>query len=713
MSCRHDSSSLASKQRRHFNKLLARATVCASSAFICTALLPTVNANASNVVIPAQQASTVDDQFGVSSQSLFVSPGQSISTQVSVSNSLIAEHHESGGLSLALLVYPRVRNSRDYDNAVKDEMRGSALSLNDAPLEQLAPLSTSQDSATYSIDLPNSDLSDGIYPIRIELRDNDNETIERRNSFVISAGTRNKINTSVVLPLTQTSAPASLQNSISSIELENFASIAETLRTYPNTPFDIATNGQTINAISKQQPALVSQIANSTNAAIHWTSYTTYSPSLFQTPATNNEIQQQLVASRDSITSNFTTNVSQRPVLGASGSSQTVANIPEIKAIEPVIDSIWVDSGGDSLTPLMSSTADFDENTSKEQNIILSESRFAEALVNDVDPAVQVAQAISALSLQNLTKSENQLQNTIDDKNNFARTMIGVAPTKTSAQTIKLLVAQLSNSPLHQLRWLDENVAPLITNAEGLDEVKINSADDIIDTLPPSDEELRTLANTRATYESFVRLVGAETALTAQLGDALLRTADSRFGTDERIAFLKLIDQAVIDEFGQVRVPSDRPVRLTARHGDIPVTVESNVNYPIKVLIRVDSRQLTFPNGNEQLITLEKKNTTSRISVTARGSGTFPLEVTVLTPDGAIELGRTTITVRSTAFSGVGVAISVLAIAVLSFWWGRELIKARRRRILATTSIEATESTSPTTNTVDPQIEVDRDLNLP
>ena len=54
--------------------------------------------------------------------------------------------------------------------------------------------------------------------------------------------------------------------------------------------------------------------------------------------------------------------------------------------------------------------------------------------------------------------------------------------------------------------------------------------------------------------------------------------------------------------------------------------------------------------------------------------------MTIVTPDGRITLGRTRITVRSTALSGVGVVLSVGALVFLLVWWGRHTLDARRGR---------------------------------
>ena len=65
----------------------------------------------------------------------------------------------------------------------------------------------------------------------------------------------------------------------------------------------------------------------------------------------------------------------------------------------------------------------------------------------------------------------------------------------------------------------------------------------------------------------------------------------------------------------------------------------------------------------------------------ARSSGDrLPIDVTLRTANGQLVIGRTVLTVHSTAISFVGVALTVLAGAVLLVWWARTWRRSRRRR---------------------------------
>ena len=78
---------------------------------------------------------------------------------------------------------------------------------------------------------------------------------------------------------------------------------------------------------------------------------------------------------------------------------------------------------------------------------------------------------------------------------------------------------------------------------------------------------------------------------------------------------------------------------------------------------------------------VNRATTSVRVTAQARTSGDrLPIEVTLHTPDGQLTLDRTVLTVQSTAISFVGVALTVLAGAVLLVWWVRTWRRSRRAR---------------------------------
>jgi len=80
-------------------------------------------------------------------------------------------------------------------------------------------------------------------------------------------------------------------------------------------------------------------------------------------------------------------------------------------------------------------------------------------------------------------------------------------------------------------------------------------------------------------------------------------------------------------------------------------------------------------------VRLDRPTTSVRVVAQARGSGDrLPIDVTVRTANGQFVIARSVLTVHSTAISFVGVALTILAGAVLLVWWARTWRRSRRRR---------------------------------
>jgi Flp pilus assembly protein TadB len=132
---------------------------------------------------------------------------------------------------------------------------------------------------------------------------------------------------------------------------------------------------------------------------------------------------------------------------------------------------------------------------------------------------------------------------------------------------------------------------------------------------------------------------------------------------------------------GQVTLGTERTVTFTSQKAAIPVTVLSSAPYPVTVVVTLSSDKFTFPDGNTQTLTLVHPTTSVRVTAQARTSGDrLPIEVTLHTPDGQVLIAHTVLTVHSTEISFVGVALTVLAGAVLLFWWVRTWRRSRRAR---------------------------------
>ena len=189
------------------------------------------------------------------------------------------------------------------------------------------------------------------------------------------------------------------------------------------------------------------------------------------------------------------------------------------------------------------------------------------------------------------------------------------------------------------------------------------------------------IALDRQQLSSFSLAVDGHPADLTTLGDTLLGTESRALSATGRSSALSAYARAFDDTTGQVTLGTERTVTFTSQRAAIPVTVLSSAPYPVTVVVTLTSDKFTFPDGNMQRLTLVHPTTSVRVTAQARTSGDrLPIEVTLHTPDGQVLIAHTVLTVHSTEISFVGVALTVLAGAVLLVWWIRTWRRSRRAR---------------------------------
>ncbi len=197
-------------------------------------------------------------------------------------------------------------------------------------------------------------------------------------------------------------------------------------------------------------------------------------------------------------------------------------------------------------------------------------------------------------------------------------------------------------------------------------------------------EDLRSyaldLAQARSRVTSFGSMTPDDSSLPGRLGQLLDVSPSSDLTADGRAAYL----DAVNTQFNGLRQSVDpvaaRTITLAGRTTELPITITSRADVPLRVRVRLTSSKLSFPQGNEVLVTVAGGTAQVRIPVEARASGTFPVEVELVTPVGDEPVANSTkLTIRSTGLSGLGLALSVGALIVLAVWWVRHVQRSRRK----------------------------------
>jgi len=155
-------------------------------------------------------------------------------------------------------------------------------------------------------------------------------------------------------------------------------------------------------------------------------------------------------------------------------------------------------------------------------------------------------------------------------------------------------------------------------------------------------------------------------------------SASSDLTPRERDLYLSTISDRVATDLDNIAMPERAVVTLPSRDGVIPITLVNTTGKVATVAIELVSDRLEFPEGDRVEFTLTETLNPVEIPVEVRSSGAFPLEMSLETPNGRVQLVDSTYTIRSTAVSGLGIALSVAAIAVLAVWWFRTARRARR-----------------------------------
>jgi murein biosynthesis integral membrane protein MurJ len=197
--------------------------------------------------------------------------------------------------------------------------------------------------------------------------------------------------------------------------------------------------------------------------------------------------------------------------------------------------------------------------------------------------------------------------------------------------------------------------------------------------LPP--DFLRGVAGARARLVSFQRVVGTDYPPIGVYDRNLLiaESSDWRGNARQgrRRSFAKSVENGIQAFYRQVTVEKTR-FTLTARQGPIPIRVTNASDQRLTLAIRVSSPKVDVPVAAQSFTVEPKRGITQTVQVSTKTTGTFPIRVDVLTPDGTFTVASAEMVLVSTAFSRVALALTGGTAGFLLLWWSRRL--GRRHR---------------------------------
>jgi hypothetical protein len=187
---------------------------------------------------------------------------------------------------------------------------------------------------------------------------------------------------------------------------------------------------------------------------------------------------------------------------------------------------------------------------------------------------------------------------------------------------------------------------------------------------------LRSVVDTGSQLTSFSRAVGSDyDALDDYYRDLLIAESSDWRSASARArgrTFVRAVSQGIRAVYRQVGVQKTR-VTLTSRRGAIPITVTNSGDQRLTVVLRLSSPRVDLPPLSESFTLNPREHVTRRVEVGTRTTGTFPIRVEVLTPDGNARIVQNgQVTLVSTAFNRVALVLAGGAIGFLLLWWGRK-----------------------------------------
>jgi hypothetical protein len=520
---------------------------------------------------------------------------------------------------------------------------------------------------------------DGVYPVRVELRDRTGTALERFVTHLIYLGgshTGPKLGVSLVLPV-RSSISLPSDGSREEPHLDELVPGIAALEAHRSLPFAFLPAPETIAALDAADDERADRAVEALRriAADHLVIGTTFvpvSPPHLLGPGLGDELTAQIQRGTDVIDDVLHVNpqvrtwVASEPldpesiddlVLRRGVERMVVSDtvLEPVPDLELTLTRPFVLGGRESDVPAVVADAELAAHFNGEPNQVLQ----AHRLLAD----------LAVLWLDSPASSR--------------RAVVAMAPPdwRASRGFLDTLVNGLAQNPIAEAVPLDTvfgSIAPAITS-RGSALVR-HPAD-----LPPGGfaELAGDIRQARRRLSSLGSVLVEPTAGLSLLQDRLLVAQSTELrSVRERQSYVAAVETGINDHLADIQMPSGRSITLTARRGQIPVTFQNRTGAPAKVVVRVQSDKLEFPGGASMPLELNRRNTTERIPVLARTSGAFPLRITLESPDGNLLIGRARLTVRSTAASRVSVAVSVGALVFLAVWWARHIARGPRAKRL-------------------------------
>ncbi|HZQ84244.1 MAG TPA: DUF6049 family protein [Acidimicrobiales bacterium] len=629
--------------------------------------------------MPIAQAATAG-HIALASQSSWVTGGGSFDLLMHVTGVT-----DPSDLEVAVIVHPALTSRSDFQRSVDGKVSGSALGIAARALNELDPTHKGEVRSTLLVQDQTQPRDDsrlqlrkpGVYPVEVELRESGGGKVADRFVthlvYVPTTLPGPKLGVAWVAPV---HAPLALTSSgtrkLSDASSASLAALAAAVDRVPSLPLTLHPTPETLAALAASaRPADAETLKALVRAAqAHQVLAGTYVP--VSPPAYGADDQSELAAQLDHGTDVIADVLKVRPETRTQVDDDglddvSVGHLQDLQIDRLLIRSAALAVSEQRLTP--SQPFQLAGRPGRRLTTLAADTGFSSRF-DEKDSVLGAHHLLADLAMAYFEFPAN------------TRGVVALPSTswRPSTAFLDAFLPGLAESPVLAPMTLDQafDDIPAATTSRRVPLVRRLST-----TAPKPVALASNLRTVRKRLDDFGGLVDPGTAMFVTLDEGLLASQSTELRASQRRTFTSAVDTRIDTQLSLIRVPASRSITLTAREGEIPVTVLNETGYPVHVQVRLSSDQLRFPGGTRaavQSVDLTHRNTTARFRVQARTSGSFPIRIELVSPDGQLTVGTSRFVVRSTAASGVGIVLSVSAALFLLVWWARHAMRARRGR---------------------------------
>jgi hypothetical protein len=522
---------------------------------------------------------------------------------------------------------------------------------------------------------------DGVYPVVVELLDRRGATVDQIVTHLVllppTGDTSPPLQVAMVVPVD--AAPATRPSgsiSIADRDLRQLDAVIGALADHPDVPLVVDPTPETLDALATKDAPLLDTLRRAlSRRQVLAPAYARVQPSAYVEAGAGDELAAQLTRGADLVADTLQVRGDARTWLaGHRLTTRALTELRELGVDQVIVPEASLEPLGRQFRVTLARPFEIETSTERRVRAVQADTALTGHLASTVDPVLAGHRLLADLAVI-------YFDNPSLDRGVVVRPPEGWRPT---ADLLDVVLGGLRERSVIDPVTVDElfRSVPLATEGSGRSEHPLTR-----ELEPTSAGSLGTypdeLATARRLLTAYRSLVGPDSPLFDPYEKRLLVGGDERLTNRERVAYVDQVTAAIRDELAEIQAPARQTITLTARKGTIPLTLRNTTGHPVHVVVHLDSDKLDFPRGAAIPLQLDNEATRIDIAVEARASGAFPLDVVVTSPDGALALARSRFTIRSTAFSGVGIVLSAGAGVFLLVWWARNWSVSRRARHLA------------------------------